>query len=199
AVRSCPVPPEFLESARGMRGTAMNVLKTTLLMALLTGLLVWVGDLLAGRQGMWLFLVLAGAMNFFTYWYSDKLVLRMYRAQPVSESEEPEIYAVVRNLVARNGMPMPAVYLVPSHSPNAFATGRDPQHPAVAVTQGILHLLTRDELEGVLAHELGHVRNRDTLTSCIVATMAGAITMLSRSALWFGGGRRSDQRGGGNP
>jgi heat shock protein HtpX len=176
----------------------MNLLKTTFLMAALTALLVWVGDLIAGRQGMWMFLILAGAMNFFAYWFSDKLVLKMYRAQPVTQAQAPELYNIVSNLVTRARMPMPKVYIVPSDSPNAFATGRDPQHAAVAATQGILKILTRDELEGVLAHELGHVRNRDTLTSSIVATLAGAITMLSRSAIFFGGGRRDGDRGG-NP
>ena len=177
----------------------MNLLKTTFLMALLTALLVWVGDLLMGRQGMWLFLVMAGVMNFGAYWFSDKLVLKMYRAQPVTAAEAPELHAIVRELTQRGNLPMPAVYVVPSESPNAFATGRDPQHAAVAVTHGILGILTREELAGVLGHELGHVRNRDTLTSCIVATVAGAITMLSRSAMWFGGGRRDGERSGGNP
>jgi heat shock protein HtpX len=173
----------------------MNVLKTTFLMAVLTVLLMWLGNLLAGRQGMWMFLILAGAMNFFAYWFSDKMVLKMYHAQPITESEGPEIYAIVRKLAQAANMPMPKVYLVPSESPNAFATGRDPQHAVVAVTQGIMRLLDRDELEGVLAHELAHVRNRDTLVSAVVATLAGAITLLSRSAMFFGGGRRNGERG----
>lgn len=177
----------------------MNLLKTTFLMALLTAILVWVGDLLMGRQGMWLFLAVAAVMNFVTYWFSDKIVLKMYRARVVTAAEAPELHAIVRDLAQRGNLPMPAVYVVPSESPNAFATGRDPHHAAVAVTQGILKLLTREELAGVLGHELGHVRNRDTLTSCVVATLAGAITMLSRSAMWFGGGRRDGERGGGNP
>jgi heat shock protein HtpX len=134
-------------------------------------------------------------MNFFAYWFSDKMVLKMYRAKPITESEAPEIYSIVRNLAQTAKMPMPKVYMVPSESPNAFATGRDPQHAVVAVTQGILRLLDREELEGVLAHELAHVRNRDTLTSAVVATLAGAITMLSRSAMFFGGGRRGGERG----
>ena len=176
----------------------MNALKTTFLMTVLTVLLVWVGDLIGGRQGMWLFLVLAGVMNFVSYWFSDKIVLKMYRAKEVTEAEAPDLYAIVRGLAQRGNLPMPRVYIVPSDSPNAFATGRDPRHAAVAATQGILQILDRDELEGVLGHELAHVRNRDTLTSAVVATIAGAITMASRSALWFGGGRRDD-RGGGNP
>jgi heat shock protein HtpX len=176
----------------------MNQLKTLFLMTALTVLLVWVGDLVAGRQGMWMFLVLAGAMNFVAYWFSDKIVLKMYRAQPVTQAQAPELFGVVSSLAQRANMPMPALYVIPSESPNAFATGRSPQHAAVAATQGILRLLSREELEGVLAHELAHVRNRDTLTSSIVATIAGAITMLSRSALWFGGGRRDGDRGG-NP
>jgi heat shock protein HtpX len=177
----------------------MNQLKTVALMAALTALLMWIGDLVGGRQGMWLFLVIAGAMNFFAYWFSDKVVLSMYKAQPITPSQAPEVYGIVQNLVAKSDLPMPRVYLIPSESPNAFATGRDPQHAAVAVTQGILRILNREELEGVLAHELAHVKNRDTLTSTIVATIAGAITMLGRSALFFGGGRRDGDRGGGNP
>ena len=179
----------------------MNVLKTTLLMTVMTVLLVWVGDILAGRQGMWLFLVLAATMNFFAYWFSDKIVLAMYRAKPVTQAQAPELYAIVQHLTQRAKIPMPRLYVIPNESPNAFATGRSPGHAAVAVTQGILRILNRDELEGVLAHELGHVKNRDILTSSIVATIAGAITMLSRVAMWgsmFGGGRRDD-RGGGNP
>lgn len=177
----------------------MNVLKTTFLMTALTVLLVWVGDLVAGRQGMMMFLVLAAGMNFFAYWFSDKMVLAMYKAQPVTRAQAPDLHGIVENLAQRGGIPMPRLYLVPTDSPNAFATGRSPKHAAVAVTRGILRILDRDELEGVLAHELGHVRNRDILTSSIVATIAGAITMLSRSAMFgamFGGGRRDR---GGNP
>ena len=178
----------------------MNVLKTTLLMTVLTVLLVWVGDLVAGRQGMWMFLILAAGMNFFAYWFSDKVVLAMYRAKPVTEAQAPEIYSIVHGLTQRAGLPMPKVYVVPSDSPNAFATGRDPHHAAVAVTQGIVRILNRDELEGVLGHELAHAKHRDTLTGCFVATLAGAITMLGRSAMFgamFGG--RRDERGGGSP
>jgi heat shock protein HtpX len=179
----------------------MNLIKTTLLMTALTLILVWVGDLIAGPRGAWMFLVIAGVMNFAAYWFSDRMVLAMYRAQPVSETQAPELYAIVRQLTQRTGLPMPRIYIIPSESPNAFATGRDPHHAAVAATEGILHILNRDELEGVLAHELGHVGNRDTLVSCIVATIAGAITMLSRVAMWgamFGGGNQRDRNGGGN-
>ena len=175
----------------------MNVLKTTLLMTVMTVLLVWVGDVVAGRQGMWLFLVLAATMNFFAYWFSDKMVLAMYRAKPVTQAQAPELYAIVQHLAQRAKIPMPRLYVIPSESPNAFATGRSPGHAAVAVTQGILRILDRDELEGVLAHELGHVKNRDILTSSIVATIAGAITMVSRAAMFGFGGRRDDR--GGNP
>jgi heat shock protein HtpX len=176
----------------------MNQLKTLILMSALTALLVWVGDLVAGRQGMWMFLGLAATMNFIAYWFSDKIVLKMYRAKPVTQAEAPELYSIVSTLAQQNNMPMPKVYIVPSASPNAFATGRDPKHAAVAATQGILELLSREELTGVLAHELAHVRNRDTLTSTVVATIAGAITMMSRSLMFFGGGRRDGERGG-NP
>ena len=176
----------------------MNLFKTTFLLTVLTLLLVWIGDALAGPQGAWMFLVIAGVMNFFAYWFSDKMVLAMYRAQPVSEAQAPQLYALVRRLTERGGIPMPRLYLIPSDSPNAFATGRSPQHAAVAVTEGIVRLLSNDELEGVIAHELGHVRNRDILISSVVATVAGAITMLSRAAMWGAmmGGRDRER---GNP
>jgi heat shock protein HtpX len=174
----------------------MNLMRTMVLMTVMTLLLVWVGHLVAGPRGAWLFLVVAGVMNFAAYWFSDKMVLAAYRAQPVTEKHAPQLYGIVRALTQRAGLPMPTLYVIPSESPNAFATGRDPQHAAVAVTEGILRLLNRDELEGVLAHELAHVKNRDILTGSIVATLAGAITLLSRAAMWgafFGGGSR---RGG---
>ncbi len=176
----------------------MNFVRTTVLMTGMTLLLVWVGHVVAGPRGAWLFLVIAGVMNFAAYWFSDKMVLAAYRAQPVTESHAPQLYATVRHLTERAGLPMPQLYVIPSASPNAFATGRDPQHAAVAVTEGILRLLNRDELEGVLAHELAHVKNRDILTGSIVATLAGAITLLARAAMWgalFGG----DSRRGGHP
>jgi len=175
-------------------------MKTVLLMAILTVGFVLLGQYLGGRQGMVMALVLAGAMNLGAYWFSDKLALMSYRAQPVSEAEAPELHAIVRGLATRAGLPMPKVYVIPSASPNAFATGRDPKHAAVAVTQGIMQLLSRQELEGVIAHELGHVRNRDILIGSIVATMAGAITLLARMASWgamFGGYGDRDRDGGG--
>ncbi|MCE5239183.1 zinc metalloprotease HtpX [bacterium] len=178
----------------------MNQVKTVLLMGLLTGLFVLVGDWAGGQQGMIIALGLAVAMNFFSYWYSDKIVLMMYRAQPVDEASAPGLYRIVSGLVARAGLPMPKLYLIPDPSPNAFATGRDPQHAAVAVTAGIMRLLTEEELAGVVAHELSHVRNRDILISAMAATLAGALMVLVRifawSAMIFGGGR-DDRDGGG--
>jgi heat shock protein HtpX len=178
-----------------------NTVKTTLLLGLLTGLIIGIGQYLGGSQGVVIAFVLAAVMNFGAYWFSDKLVLRMYRAQPVDEAQAPELYRMVRHLTAQNGMPMPKVYIIPTDAPNAFATGRNPQHAAVAVTQGIMRLLRPEELEGVLAHELAHVKNRDTLTSTIAATLAGAIMMLADMLRWsaiFGGGQSDDRdRGGG--
>jgi heat shock protein HtpX len=177
----------------------MNNLKTFFLLTLLTLLAIGVGDYFGGQNGMILGFVIAGITNFISYFFSDKIALAMYRAQPVSREELPRIYSVVERLTQKAGLPMPKLYVIPTDSPNAFATGRNPQHASVAVTQGILGLLDDDELEGVLAHELGHVRNRDILTSSIAATLAGAITMLARMAFWFGlGGDRNDRdRGGG--
>lgn len=180
----------------------MNTLKTAFLLTALTLLLVLAGDYIGGNNGMILAFILAAGMNFVSYFYSDKIALRMYRAQPVTREQLPRAYAVVERLTQRIGLPMPKIYVIPSDSPNAFATGRNPQHASVAVTHGILSLLTDDELEGVLAHELGHVKNRDILTSSIAATLAGAITLLARFGLWgamftgYGGGGR-DRRGGG--
>lgn len=178
----------------------MNGLKTTLLLTLLTVLLVLAGDYLGGQRGMLFAFVLAAATNFFSYFYSDKIALSMYRAQPVTREQLPRAYDVVERLTQRAGLPMPKIYVIPTESPNAFATGRNPQHASVAVTHGILALLSDEELEGVLAHELGHVRNRDILTSSIAATLAGAITILARMAFWFeafGGGGGGDRRRGG--
>jgi heat shock protein HtpX len=175
----------------------MNYLKTTMLMALLTGMLLVIGNFAAGSNGMLIALVMAGIMNFVSYWFSDKIVLAMYRAQPVDAQAAPMLYRVVEKLTKANNMPMPKVFIIPTESPNAFATGRNPKHAAVAATQGILKILNENELEGVMAHELAHVRNRDILTGSIVATMAGAITYLAHMAQWgmrFTG--RDDNRGG---
>jgi heat shock protein HtpX len=179
----------------------MNALKTTFLLTALTLLLVLAGEYLGGTNGALIAFAIAAATNFFSYFYSDKLALAMYGAQPVTREELPRAYEVVERLTGRACLPMPKIYVIPTESPNAFATGRSPQHASVAVTHGILGLLNDDELEGVLAHELGHVRNRDILTSSIAATLAGAITILARMAFWFGafggGGDRRDREGGG--
>ncbi|WP_406657828.1 zinc metalloprotease HtpX [Methanolobus sp. ZRKC2] len=167
-----------------------NMLKTTILLASLTGLLVLVGGSVGGKLGMIIAFLFAIIMNFGSYWYSDKIVLKMYRAQEVTSAEHPQLYDTVQKLAMRANLPMPKVYIVNTSMPNAFATGRDPQHAAVAATTGILNLLTAEELEGVLAHELAHVKNRDTLISAIAATIAGVITMLAAWARWaaiFGG------------
>ena len=155
----------------------MNALKTTLLMGLMTGLAVGVGYLLGGQGGMLIAFAIAAVMNFVSYWFSDKIVLAMYGAQEIQPDEGPDLHALVDELSRRAGIPKPRVYVVPSVTPNAFATGRNPQHAAVAVTEGILNILTREELMAVLAHELGHVRNRDILVGTIAATLAGAISM----------------------
>jgi heat shock protein HtpX len=178
-----------------------NTFKTAFLMTALTLLLMFLGRVFGGQNGMIFALVLAGIMNFVAYFFSDKIALATYRAQPVTREELPRVYDVVERLTQKTGLPMPKIYVIPSDSPNAFATGRNPQHASVAVTQGILNLLNDEELEGVLGHELGHVRNRDILISSIVATLAGAITMLASMGRWamiFGGMERDDRdRGGG--
>ena len=179
-----------------------NALKTALLLGLLTGFMILVGDWLGGQNGMILALGLAAVMNFVSYFFSDKIALMTYRAQPVTREQLPRVYEVVERITQKQGLPMPKIYVIPTDSPNAFATGRNPSHASVAVTQGILNLLDDEELEGVLAHELGHVRNRDILISSIAATLAGAITILARMAYWgalFGGmgGRDREDRGGG--
>jgi heat shock protein HtpX len=178
----------------------MNALRTTFLMALLTVLLVLAGGAIGGKSGMTFALVMAGVMNFVSYWFSDKIVLAMYGAKEVSEAEYPEFFGLVRQLAVQAGIPMPRVYIIPSETPNAFATGRNPDHAAVAATAGIMRILTRDELMGVMAHELSHVKHRDILISSIAATVAGAITYLAHMAQWaaiFGGGRDRDEEGGG--
>jgi heat shock protein HtpX len=179
----------------------MNTMKTFLLMALMTILLVLVGRWIGGQGGMMMAFALALVMNFGSYWFSDKIVLRMYGAQEVTRAEQPDLVATVEELSGRAGLPMPRVYLIPNDQPNAFATGRNPEHAAVAVTQGILRTLSKDELRGVLGHELAHVKHRDILIGTIAATMAGAVSMVANMAQWamiFGGGRSSssDDEGG---
>jgi len=179
-----------------------NIFKTFILLAGLTALFMVVGRTLGGQHGMMVALVLAAVMNFFAYWFSDKMALSMSGAQPVSESEAPELHAIVASLAARAGIPKPRVYIIPTQTPNAFATGRNPEHAAVAVTKGILDILDRDELEGVLAHELSHVKNRDILISSIAAVIAGAISYIAQIAQWgmiFGGigGSSDDDDAGG--
>jgi len=176
----------------------MNTLKTTLLLTVLTLGLMFVGAHFGGERGMILAFLIAAGMNFFSYFYSDKLALSMYRAQPVTREQLPRVYQVVEQFTGRMGIPMPKIYVIPDPSPNAFATGRNPKHASIAVTEGILNLLNDEELAGVLAHELGHVRNRDILTSSIAATLAGAITLLARMEWWaglFGGGGMGGRRG----
>ena len=177
-----------------------NLIKTGFLLVVLTCLLVLIGGAVGGRQGMAIAFLLALVMNFGSYWFSDKIVLSMYGAQPVDEAQAPVLYRIVRELAAKAHIPVPRIYIIQDDSPNAFATGRNPQHAAVAVTEGILRIMTEDELRGVLAHELSHVKNRDTLIMTIAATIAGAITYLAQMAQWaaiFGGGRRDNEEGGG--
>jgi len=177
-----------------------SFLKTTLLLIAMTGLLMFIGDLLGGQRGVAIFFVIAAAMNFFSYWFSDKIVLRAYNAQELDAQSEPELYSIVNELAHAASIPMPRLYLIDSDTPNAFATGRNANHAAVAVTRGIMRICTRDELKGVIGHELSHVTNRDILTSSIVATMAGAIMMLGTMIRWgalFGLGNRDNEEGGG--
>jgi len=176
----------------------MNYMKTAMLMVMLTLLLVWGGAALGGKSGMTFALVMAFVMNFVTYFFSDKIVLKMYRAREVSEAEAPVLHRIVRRLSQKAGMPMPKVYIIPDMSPNAFATGRNPKHAAVAATEGIMQLLSEEELSGVMAHELAHVRNRDILISTIAATVAGAISYMAHMAQWamIFGGRHDDDEGG---
>ncbi len=179
-----------------------NIFKTAMLLAMLTAMLVLIGAAVGGRQGMLVAFVLALLMNFASYWFSDRMVLAMYGAQPIEEARAPGLYAILRRLTTRAGIPMPRVYLIATDTPNAFATGRNPEHAAVAVTEGIMRILGEEELEGVLAHELAHVKNRDILISTIAATLAGAITYLAYMAQWaaiFGGRSSDDEEGGSNP
>ncbi len=164
-----------------------NILKTALLMAAITALFMVIGGLIGGRQGMMLALAFAVAMNFFSYWFSDSMVLKMYNAQQVDATTAPQFYGIVQDLAQRAGLPMPRVFIIQEDQPNAFATGRNPQHAAVAATTGIMRVLTERELRGVMAHELAHVKHRDILISTISATMAGAISMLANFAMFFGG------------
>jgi heat shock protein HtpX len=177
-----------------------NTLKTTLLLGLLTGLILFIGGYAGGQTGVMIAFVFAGVMNFGAYWFSDKIVLRMYRAREVDPTQAPELYRMVERLSQKAGLPMPRVFVIPSDSPNAFATGRNPEHGVVAVTQGILRLMNDEEVEGVLAHELSHIKNRDILISSVAATLAGAVMVLASMARWaaiFGGyNRDNDARGG---
>lgn len=175
----------------------MNVTKTTALLALLTVLFVLAGGALGGQNGMVFAFIFACLMNFFTYWFSHKIVLALYRAKPLPENDAPAVFEILRDLSMKAGLPMPQVYAIPIESPNAFATGRNPKHAIIAVTQGILHLLNKEELKGVLAHELSHVQNRDILIGTIAATIAGAVSLIADMARWgmmFTGGRDSDNR-----
>jgi len=177
-----------------------NQIRTAILLAIMTAFILWIGQLLGGRQGMIIALILAAGMNFFSYWFSDKIVLRMYRAHAVTLEQQPELYNLVSSLAGKAGLPVPKIYVIPQQAPNAFATGRDPQHAVVAVTEGLLALMDRDEVKGVLAHELAHVKNRDILIGSIAATMAGAIMLLATMARWsafLGGGRHGNEEGGG--
>jgi heat shock protein HtpX len=180
----------------------VNTMKTFLLMGLLTVLVVMVGNYFGGQGGMMMAFLFAVVMNFGSYWFSDKIVLRMYKAQQITREDHPDLFQLTEELAQRGGIPMPKLYMIPSDQPNAFATGRNPEHAAVAVTEGITRMLSRDELRGVIGHELAHIKHRDILIGTIAATAAGAISMLANMAQWamiFGGGSRSNDREGGNP
>ncbi len=179
----------------------MNHFRTFILMLVLTGIFILVGTAIGGRSGAIYAFVFAGLMNFVMYWFSDKIVLRMYGAKEVTQGEAPGLYGMVAELTSKASLPMPKIYMMGNDTPNAFATGRNPQHAAVAVTTGIMRILSRDELMGVIGHELSHIKHRDILISTIAATMAGAISMLATMARWgaiFGGGRSNDEEGGGS-
>jgi heat shock protein HtpX len=176
----------------------MNTIKTLVLLVTLTLILVWAGAAMGGKQGMTIALIFALGMNFFAYWFSDKIVLKMYGAKQITESEAPDLYSIVRMLSQKAELPMPKVYIIDQEQPNAFATGRNPKHAAVAVTKGIIRILSREELQGVIGHELAHVKHRDILVSTIAATIAGAISYLAQMAQWamiFGGHRGDDDEG----
>ncbi|MCG6893810.1 MAG: zinc metalloprotease HtpX [Desulfobacteraceae bacterium] len=175
-----------------------NRIRTAVLLAVLTAFILWVGQLLGGRQGLVIALVLAAGMNFFSYWFSHRMVLSMYRAKPVTPSDAPELYAMVESLSQQAQLPMPSVYRIPQDAPNAFATGRNPEHAVIAVTDGLLRSMEREEIRGVLAHEMAHIQNRDMLIGSIAATMAGAVMVLASMARWsafFGGGTADDEEG----
>ncbi|RPH48980.1 MAG: zinc metalloprotease HtpX [Desulfobacteraceae bacterium] len=177
-----------------------NQIKTTFLLAVMTVFIVLAGQVMGGTGGMVIALFLAAGMNLFSYWFSDKIVLRMYNAREVTPVETPQLYEIVQKLTVRAGLPMPKIYVIPEKAPNAFATGRNPEHAVVAVTEGLLELMSREELEGVLAHELAHIKNRDILIGSIAATLAGAIMVIANMARWsaiFGGSRSDDEEGGG--
>src|SRR5262245_31970161 len=179
----------------------MNGFRTTILLAALTALVVWIGHMVGGPNGAVMALIMAGAMNFFSYWFSDKIVLKMYGGQEITANDDPELYGLVHELATKAGLPMPKVYAIPEEAPNAFATGRNPEHAAVVVTTGIRRILNKRELAGVLGHELSHVKHRDILISSIAATLAGAISYLAYMAQWgmmFGGSRDREEGGGGS-
>src|ERR1700734_4420183 len=175
----------------------MKTLKTTFLLTALTLLLLFIGEAFGGPRGMTIALVFAVLMNGGAYFFSDKIALASSGAQPISQEESPRLYAVMERLAAKGDLPMPKLYMIPQPAPNAFATGRNPSHASVAVTQGLMELMDDEELEGVIAHELSHVRNYDILTSSIAATIAGAVTFIARMGFWFGGGNDRDREGGG--
>ena len=180
----------------------MNRLKTFILLATLTALLMWAGQALGGASGLWFALAVAAAMNLGAYWFADRIVLRMYNAQEVSPVASPDLHAMVRDLAMRADLPMPKVYLIPEDAPNAFATGRNPQNGIVAVTEGLLRMLDRREVAAVIAHELGHIKHRDTLIMSVAATLAGALSMLANAAVWgslFGGQQSAEDEEGGGP
>lgn len=177
-----------------------NWFRTTLLLGVLTALIVWIGYFFGGRQGMVIAFVLAIGMNFFSYWFSDRIVLSMYHAQEITPQDSPQLYDMVRQIAQRAELPMPRIYVIPEESPNAFATGRNPEHAVLAVTRGLVELMDREEIMGVLAHEMAHIRNRDILIGSIAATMAGAVMILANMARWtafMGGGSRDGEEGGG--
>ncbi len=177
-----------------------NRIRTTILLAVMTALIIWIGQYFGGQQGMIIALLIAAGMNFFSYWFSDKIVLKMYNAREISPQQAPAVYEMVKTLTGNAGLPMPKVFVIPKDAPNAFATGRNPEHAVVAVTQGLLNIMEPDEVMGVLAHELAHVKNRDILIGSIAATMAGAIMVLASMARFsalFGGRGGEGDRGGG--